>query len=63
MHKQFIRKPFHYIEPTEYLFYKETMAKIKKTAKHVEKQPKAEKSGEPGEAGIKEKVKLVGKSV
>ena len=61
--KQFIRKPFNYIEPKESLFHKETMAKVNKTAKRVEKQPKTEKSGQPREGRAKEKVRWIGKSI
>ena len=61
--KQFVRKPFHYIEPKESLFYKETMTKVKKTSKHVERQCKTGKSGQSGESGTKEKVRLTGKSI
>ena len=51
--KQFVRKPFHYNEPKESLFYKEAMAKVKRTAKCAEKQSRTRKSGLPGEAGTK----------
>ena len=60
MPKQFIRKPFHYLEPKESLFPNETVEKVKKTTMRAEKQPRAEKTRQPG---IKEKVKLIGKSI
>ena len=39
------------------------MEKVKKTTKCMEKQPRVEKSRQPEKAGIKEKVKVVGKSI
>ena len=60
--KQSVRRPFHYNLPKESLFYKETMTKVKKTARRGEKQPKTEKLGQPREGRTKEKVRLAGKS-
>ena len=46
--KQSVRRPFHYNLPKEFLFYKEMMAKFKKTATHAEKGTKTEKAKQPG---------------
>ena len=45
--KQSVSRPFHYNLPKESLFYKEMMAKAKKTATHAEKQPKTYKQRQP----------------
>ena len=56
-------KTQHYKEPKEYLFYKETMARVKKTNTHAENIDKTERPKQPREKGMKEKMKWVGKSL
>ena len=41
MPKPSMKRPFHYYEPKESLFYKETMVRVKKTPKVAEKQPQS----------------------
>ena len=60
--KQSVRRPFHYNQHEEPLFYKETMAEVKKTTTHVEKWPKTDKPRQPGDER-QEKVILAGKSI
>ena len=48
---------------TNFLFYKQAMERVKKTAKIVERQPRAEKSGQPNEVGIRKKVRLAWKLI
>ena len=48
-----LRAPYKDQRSEESLFYKETMAKVKKTAKRAEKQSKPRKSEQPGEGRTK----------
>ena len=57
MSKPFMRRPIHYSEPKESLFYKETMARVRKTPKTSEKQPK--RSGNNEEVSHKALGKLI----
>ena len=41
-----MKKPIHSYEPKESLFYKETMARVKKTPRVVERQPRVKRPKE-----------------
>ena len=60
-----IKRPFHYKDPKESLFYKERIAKVKKTVRlgGKERQTKTKIEKQQREKRKKENVKWVGKSL